>query len=941
MRLLITGDWQVQTSNLEVARQALAVELALLKKYKVDAHIDLGDGKEEYSPVAVGVTNFQVERARQIATIVGKDKAFRLLGNHDRIGQHSDSRNWLTVFSDHCECITEPKLNWVLQSVLLVFLPFNKDLDNSKQQSDMVAELTKKNGRKAVLFFHGDIKGARQNNVSSYVSDSKFDTKALHHKSYMQCFGGHIHKRQTLDGNVHYVGNPFPTDMGEVNQEKGFILYDTDTDKIKFISSGLPCIYTLEYLKKKGILKVPDGTQIKHTVSVSATEDYYEVLGKASAEIERKYPNALPFVLPDFVEGVKKIEDSGELTVDASELEQIKSYLDMIGSEDRQRPAVEAYMRYVLGAIARKAGYAKGLVFESVEAANILSFKNAVFNFRNKGVCLIRGVNKDWPGHSNGSGKSNLLGLLPIAHSGRTFKDQRFGELVNDFTPDEKAWVRLKVTTKTGDALDIYRQFNPSKLQFTVNGQDASQGMRSNGKKDTQGLIEELTGYTFSTLANAVYIDQSMTQSFLLGTDKDRAELLHKFQNLDRFTLAQKVANQHISLMKAIVNDVEYATDMQEILLKETRERIVELEALQKDHLVRLRKEWQISVKAFESYKSRVSPQLKKWLAKEEQLGSLIEKQELEVKEADSDLFRRQAALQWHTLLFRKTLKAFKKGVCSSCFQPISKKHRIVTRQELKEKWERLSADVSSRESVLTVSKAILERSEEKANDLSSKIASRKEELGRLRQVANAALSFYRSEKKSVSGDSAKALHTKVALIKRKMSSLHKLRDTHLTTMEVVAKASKAFGRDGLPLFLNKLVCPRLNAASKYYSELFVNNEIQVLFLIEGDRLVPKIVNSHGGKRISGQSMGEKAWAGIITAFAVRDIAQPTNLLILDEPGAGLDPAAAKQLGARLSKLTDKFETLLVVTHNQGIEAALGDSNTVTVTKKNRISTIG
>ena len=73
----------------------------------------------------------------------------------------------------------------------------------------------------------------------------------------------------------------------------------------------------------------------------------------------------------------------------------------------------------------------------------------------------------------------------------------------------------------------------------------------------------------------------------------------------------------------------------------------------------------------------------------------------------------------------------------------------------------------------------------------------------------------------------------------------------------------------------------------------------------------------------------------------MRDIAQPTNLLILDEPGAGLDPAAAKQLGARLSKLTDKFETLLVVTHNQGIEAALGDSNTVTVTKKNRISTIG
>ena len=78
----------------------------------------------------------------------------------------------------------------------------------------------------------------------------------------------------------------------------------------------------------------------------------------------------------------------------------------------------------------------------------------------------------------------------------------------------------------------------------------------------------------------------------------------------------------------------------------------------------------------------------------------------------------------------------------------------------------------------------------------------------------------------------------------------------------------------------------------------------------------------------------------MITAFAVRDIAPPTNLLILDEPGAGLDPCSSKQLGSRLSKLTDKFESLLVVTHNQFIESSLAGSNTITVTKSNKTSTV-
>lgn len=938
MKILLTGDWQSQTSNLDLSRRALEKELELIKKHKIDVHIDLGDSKEEYSPVAVGVTNFQVERSRKIAKALGKVHCFRLLGNHDRIGQHSDSRNWLTVFSDHCTCITEP-LATSLYNIDLMFLPYGKDVKATIYAASKLAK--KVLGSKGVLFFHCDVNGAQYSNVRKATSESKLTVDTLQHKVYKQCFGGHIHKRQTLAGNVHYIGNPFPTDMGEVNQEKGFTIYDTDKGTITFISSELPLIYTFDYLSKKQIKKVPDGTQIKHVVTVNANEDYYDVLDKANQVIEKKYPNSIPFVVPEFEEGLAPIDEAAKLDIDATEIEQIKGYLDIVKTDPKYRPAVEAYMKYVLSVVSKKVSYGKGITAEEVEASNILSFKKVKFSFRKRGVCLIRGKNKDWPGHSIGAGKSNLLALLPIAHSGKTFKDQKFGEIVNDYTPDEKAWVRLKYTTRSNDKLEIYRQFNPSKLVFTVNGKDASQGMRSNGKKDTQGLIEELTGYTFNTLANAVYIDQSMTQSFLLGTDKDRAELLHKFQNLDRFVIAQKIANVQLSVLKRLVEDIEIEQDSKEMLIKETKDRLLELKEVQKNHLGKLKKEWQVASDAYKALKLKVAPYIDRHVKSISSINKLVVEKQFIVDALNTKLVGLQFKKQTTENLLHRMERATKGHECSVCFQPITidRKKKIVGNLEQKIKMLRLkvgqlAVKLSNMES--TIGKSTTEI--EVLDNTIEKYA------GQLRELASkvkAAYAFYKNEKETMSTDSVQALQTKIVVLKQARKTLEELRVYHLETTIIVAKASKGFGRDGLPLFLNKMMCPRLNAAASYYSDLFVDKEIQVLFKIsDSHQLIPKIVNAHGGKNLSGQSQGEKAWGGIITAFAIRDIAQPINLLILDEPGAGLDSEAAKQLGARLNKLSKKFETLLVVTHNPYIESALAGSNTVTVVKKHKTSKI-
>lgn len=81
--------------------------------------------------------------------------------------------------------------------------------------------------------------------------------------------------------------------------------------------------------------------------------------------------------------------------------------------------------------------------------------------------------------------------------------------------------------------------------------------------------------------------------------------------------------------------------------------------------------------------------------------------------------------------------------------------------------------------------------------------------------------------------------------------------------------------------------------------------------------------------------MGESAMAGLISAFALREAAPKTNLLILDEPASNLDPESAKQFAKGLLRLKDRYETVIVTTHSPIIEGLLAGETTWTVSKKN------
>lgn len=63
------------------------------------------------------------------------------------------------------------------------------------------------------------------------VDAAKVDSKII--------IAGHMHKRQTF-GKVYYPGTPYAHNLNDVDQDKGIMLFDTDTYAIEYISSPFP-----------------------------------------------------------------------------------------------------------------------------------------------------------------------------------------------------------------------------------------------------------------------------------------------------------------------------------------------------------------------------------------------------------------------------------------------------------------------------------------------------------------------------------------------------------------------------------------------------------------------------------------------------------------------------------------------------------------------------
>lgn len=937
MKFLITADWQIAFSNLEYSKRAHDQEMSIIDKYNIFGHIDLGDQKDDYNPIDGRVADFALARAKAIQAVC--TNALRLLGNHDRYGQSNDANNWMSMFDLVGGCnITKPEV--VGNNPSFFCLPYRKDADGTiAAATELYKKLRKSKSKRNILLFHNDVRGTSYDNVQNKESTSHITLAKLHTSDYDMCFGGHIHKRQWLSKNTMYVGNPFATDMGEINQRKGFIVYDDAANTTKFIPSKVPGLFSWRYADKH-FKKVPEGTRIKEVVKCDAKENYHEKLNKIADAIEKKFPLAIPYVLPKFISK----ETQEEIIVDpnSSDYHKIKSYV--MATADKaiyNRPVMVEYLASVLykvegTSVSRHTGK---IIFDSITARNVLSFDRLKFNYRNRGVMLVKGNNKDARSfNSIGSGKTNFLSMPSIALFGQTFKSQKNDAWASDAN-DDKATVTLKMHNDIGSSVSIIRSRRPGKLRMIVNNKDESTGLRNNTKKATQGQLAQFIGYTFDTFYKSVYIDQSLSNAFLNGTNKDRSNLIHQFQNLERFAQAKQIVSKELSVLAQRRNDIETEVEITANTLAEINDDINARSATQTESISSLKKQFLVAKKLYKYFHKTSTSNLRKHERRIRTLTKIKDSVSRKLEQANASVV--QASNNADNI--EEEIKAIEHlKECQVCRQPVAKSHRrnIANSLKLSVKKQHRIEERASKERI-SLRKEFVEVRKSIAY-LEDKVNVIKGNALKLERLLDSKLSAYEAVKKTSSKEQesigkarARYKHTK-AMLKATRTTLKHYDDDR----KFLEFAMNAFSRDGLPAFLSNLVIPVLNIAAERYSKLFIDGEIQVVFDLEKGQIIPRIVNAHGGKSLQAQSTGEKAWAGIITSFALREISHPTNLLILDEPGHGLDSESAKTFGKNLLKLKSLFETVLVVTHDPSISSALEGENTVTVTKSSKISTL-
>jgi len=118
-----------------------------------------------------------------------------------------------------------------------------------------------KSGKAKYLISHFGLSEGILNSGMSIISDLSITDLA---GRYEYVLLGHYHKPQMIDREditLYYVGSPIQIDWGEKNEEKRFLIVDTETEYIESIpTTGYTkyCEYTITNEDKDEVLKVAE-----------------------------------------------------------------------------------------------------------------------------------------------------------------------------------------------------------------------------------------------------------------------------------------------------------------------------------------------------------------------------------------------------------------------------------------------------------------------------------------------------------------------------------------------------------------------------------------------------------------------------------------------------------------------------------------------------------
>lgn len=199
---------------------------------KNDILIHCGDVFDNRSNVGLETLTRVISLFEKFSEIFGDIRI--IVGNHDMMRKSSTEITALNALKHikNVKVYFEPSVEEICGKSCL-FNPWIEDLDEERKLLDSVDV--------DYIFGHLMIGGSRNSDRSGGNVILQNGVKMSDFKS-AQVYAGHIHIRQD-NKNVHYVGNPYHKDRGDIGNTKGITVLDISTGESKFIENTYSPIY--------------------------------------------------------------------------------------------------------------------------------------------------------------------------------------------------------------------------------------------------------------------------------------------------------------------------------------------------------------------------------------------------------------------------------------------------------------------------------------------------------------------------------------------------------------------------------------------------------------------------------------------------------------------------------------------------------------------------
>ncbi|MCJ7648592.1 MAG: metallophosphoesterase [Candidatus Lokiarchaeota archaeon] len=193
----------------------------------IDCVVHLGDAFDNRK----GVDYWGLEWAQRVFydRLLDKDiQLYQICGNHDAEKKTTNKYNSIdTLLRDYSNIIriTEP-VEHTIDELKCLFIPWICK-DNEQITFDVL-----KSSNAKVIFGHLELSGFSL--FPGFLQTHGLSTEKF--QKYDRVFSGHYHARSN-DGKIYYLGNPYQMFWSDVDDVRGFHIFDTDTYELEFIEN--------------------------------------------------------------------------------------------------------------------------------------------------------------------------------------------------------------------------------------------------------------------------------------------------------------------------------------------------------------------------------------------------------------------------------------------------------------------------------------------------------------------------------------------------------------------------------------------------------------------------------------------------------------------------------------------------------------------------------